>query len=932
MAVAVSDATNTSYDGYLATANGFYRAEASNLATMGAGLSLSSDRTLAVTFANSGNLQGIALAIYPSTTLTRSVTVKLQVYTTSWGDVAGCTKTLTVAEMHNSVLSNTQGGLIPFIFGTPAAVDTTASKWRFYISDSAGTGNNVLRTSDGTNLSFVAWCDNKISYTTNQDQLIVYAPVQIDGSYTFKGALGTGLSTHSICGWVLRSTTPTPDNVALLTWKNPPTAPWTLTLDGLLVLGSHSGVRLGTSTNPISVANKATVITKRTPTLGSAGNAGFSTLTGANDGSARASYFFYGDKPAYPSATLEYEACFGGTATMTIADPCVVTKSGHLFRAGVPCPLTFSTTVALPTGITAGTVYWGLYVTTSTLWLYDTYANALAGGTTGRVVTSGTQSGVHTLNSVLYTVETTDWTVGQVISVGGQNVNGPGDSSSALQTYTISAISGKEIKVTGNLLVSHRRVGGKILLDGENYGIVVKIDTGTTPNTNYIGTCSNLIISGAYIYYWCVTSSSSGYGTGDNSANRSQMLVQDVTFRGGTVFFNNYAANENGLLINRCYGLWSQIMGNFHAGSPSRNGASGIITESNCISINGTSRQAAVNSSVSGFVSSGNINQNINGYALRIIGPTVTLTNNTHWGCSGSTGPYYVDVSIGGRASGNVFNLCTAAYSFYTTVDFISTGDTFGNITANTTDIVPQAGYYVDATFKSPIGTATVSSNYSSMVTGSAIKVENYNNTTSDDRVWKATGKTQRTISGLTDTTVRTAGGSAMRYLPESSTTNHDWTFSVATGNILGQATDMGIWVYINNAAYWAGTNQMPRITVNYDNGTTTYGEAAQTAGSWQYIHAVFTPTTSYGSITVTLSAMTDATLTNAYVYWDDFSGGFLVNTTMDSWSSALPVPPAYSFNVNAADFWDASTAGRTAAGSMGSEVNGINDYLEMKL
>jgi hypothetical protein len=157
-----------------------------------------------------------------------------------------------------------------------------------------------------------------------------------------------------------------------------------------------------------------------------------------------------------------------------------------------------------------------------------------------------------------------------------------------------------------------------------------------------------------------------------------------------------------------------------------------------------------------------------------------------------------------------------------------------------------------------------------------------------------------------------------MRFLPESSVNALNWSFDVATGNIQNQATDIGVWVYINNAAYYAGTHQMPRITVNYDNGSTSYGEAAQIVGSWQYIHAVFTPTTTYGKITVTLSARTDATSTNAYVYWDDFSGGFLVNTGMDLWGDGLPVPPAYSFNVTAADFWDYAVSNATAAGSMG--------------
>ena len=83
-----------------------------------------------------------------------------------------------------------------------------------------------------------------------------------------------------------------------------------------------------------------------------------------------------------------------GTVTMAIADPCVVVWVGHAQITGTP--IMFTTTGALPTGITASTYYYIRVIDTNTFHLYDTYAHAIAGGATGRVVTSGTQSGVHT--------------------------------------------------------------------------------------------------------------------------------------------------------------------------------------------------------------------------------------------------------------------------------------------------------------------------------------------------------------------------------------------------------------------------------------------------------------------------------------------------------------------------------------------------------
>lgn len=84
----------------------------------------------------------------------------------------------------------------------------------------------------------------------------------------------------------------------------------------------------------------------------------------------------------------------GGTATVTIADPCVVTWANHGQVTGTP--IMFTTTGALPTGITASTYYYLRVIDANTFNLYDTAAHAIAGGATGRVATSGTQSGTHT--------------------------------------------------------------------------------------------------------------------------------------------------------------------------------------------------------------------------------------------------------------------------------------------------------------------------------------------------------------------------------------------------------------------------------------------------------------------------------------------------------------------------------------------------------
>jgi len=79
-----------------------------------------------------------------------------------------------------------------------------------------------------------------------------------------------------------------------------------------------------------------------------------------------------------------------GTATMTIASPCVVTFNSHGLTANDT--VRFTTTIALPTGIVAGTTY---YVIATGL-TSNTFQLALTAGGSA-VNTSGGQSGTHTL-------------------------------------------------------------------------------------------------------------------------------------------------------------------------------------------------------------------------------------------------------------------------------------------------------------------------------------------------------------------------------------------------------------------------------------------------------------------------------------------------------------------------------------------------------
>jgi hypothetical protein len=81
------------------------------------------------------------------------------------------------------------------------------------------------------------------------------------------------------------------------------------------------------------------------------------------------------------------------TVTITIATPGVVTWTRHTFSNGTP--VVFTTTGALPTGITSGTTYYAVVVDTNTFQIASSVANAIA-ATPTVITTSGSQSGTHT--------------------------------------------------------------------------------------------------------------------------------------------------------------------------------------------------------------------------------------------------------------------------------------------------------------------------------------------------------------------------------------------------------------------------------------------------------------------------------------------------------------------------------------------------------
>ena len=148
------------------------------------------------------------------------------------------------------------------------------------------------------------------------------------------------------------------------------------------------------------------------------------------------------------------------TVTMTITAPGVVTHATHPFQTGAP--VIFATTGALPTGVTAGTIYYIRIIDANSYHLYNTQANASSfTTTTGRINFSGTQSGTHTITNLRTltipngttllsgtNVNVTTGGVAQVIAVTNTTVNVALESTTPSASGTVTVANNTVFRAT----------------------------------------------------------------------------------------------------------------------------------------------------------------------------------------------------------------------------------------------------------------------------------------------------------------------------------------------------------------------------------------------------------------------------------------------------------------------------------------------------
>jgi hypothetical protein len=507
---------------------------------------------------------------------------------------------------------------------------------------------------------------------------------------------------------------------------------------------------------------------------------------------------------------------------------------------------------------------------------------------------------------------------------------------------TISSISGTTLTVTSNL--SYRLVAGGRVVNttrGTQMGIKI-INNSTTRNTfNFYSLGGVCDIIGVHMYY-----SSIGYmrivnhsmvRTWRNIINTNPASMGERCY---LQLVEDYATKNSSYryIIDKFICLDNAVSVIAHI---SLNNVS-YIDISNYFSTNNAQIPASTTASTTTgitwtdcVIQAGYVSSSYNDASLDLQGNAHTVTDCVFTG--GQIGVY-------ARCNASTFTNVTVERGYYGLYLGNGVGNTFtncsfGKITPATSyDIYTETSGFVQATLKNCyIGTQGVS-NTTTMLPSSYVQIDTYDRTSNDHRSYYPYGYMVSVGDGLSDTTVHTSGTGkfAIRFEPTSSTNNLEWEFDVPTGNIQSKTMTVAVWVKINSATYYAGTHQLPRLTINYDNGTTAYAQAASST-DWQQLFVTFTPITTYGQITVTLSGRTDATTTDSYIYWDDMNLSYPPNYAldlggMDNWVNALPVTPPIAIPISsgsvANSVWEALRSSHTTTGTMGESVGFIRKVI----
>lgn len=785
--------------------------------------------------------------------------------------------TLTYSQICGSQTNRVGVYIVPFDFSPVYAVDTNANKWRInFIQTGGTTGTWIINCSNHSatiaNLFHIAYTDTNATFVSGSDTPCVRHYLTIDQTATFEGTAATGTDYGGAS-----------NRYACIVFSNP-----------------------------------------------------------GNPAPADVSYLKWQNAPA-----AAYDLTIKGRI-------CLASYSG--FRVGTAAsPIPNAQQARILTSTNAGGIYsigdGPRSAENSSLFLYGakpTYRKSTVNGT----ALAG--------QKIVNTDDSTGWSVGNKVFYGKMATDAAPTTSN-----TINAIAGTQITLTNNL--SHDLLDDGVIFVEQGYGIEL-IGTSSFRFNFFCYSFANSVIDGVRMYepagkWGRQTQYSQNYppDAGNYSAITISDVVIDGTYAGGITVTT---PNVGGLSVLRVYSNLICHAGFISGAEYTSSFPCGSTTYQDCIQVGASSNLFATvidgimyGTPCKNLTISGNKTYNvvINQYPYwRINGQSITISNNEFYsvkttGTSAAYGCIGFETTVGVVCSGNTFNRCTTAYSQVASAFMLSgssNGDTFGNLTANTQDLQIGLSAFIQLQFNTPLSNVNfLTTNYNQCLAPSRVAVVSENNTANKDTVYFPWGTLTKTGGSLADTTTRLGSGYAWKLTPTQTngTDLFTWPGSdnankqvIPSGNLKNKSPAVGIWVKINNAAYYAGTHTKPTLVINYDNGTTVEVAATATT-SWQRLAVSFTPLTTYGQYSWYLKAATDATGTNRDFYVDDFQNTYPNATVelgnLDLSANGEPVFPPVALNIiSSAVGWDQRAADFNTDGTFGNFVNRILQILRRKI
>ena len=275
-----------------------------------------STQNIAAAFTNAGDFGGVIFALYSSVAINdRSVTVVMK----ESGTIRA-TMTLTASQITNGMTNflNTTF-IVPFVASSPYYTIVTPSAITFDIYTTGGTvGTWNIKTSGGALASayLLGWCRTTVAFSDGNDAIVAKDVLTINGTATVKGVVG-GAAAYAPAITICKSEYATP-LAPKLVWENSSTGPtgsYTLSVNGVILFGAHSGMQIGSATYPIPAATKA-VLSFVSPTVGTTcGLLEVDVATATTAATRDMNLWMYGATPATRWTTLSSNANAGQKIT-----------------------------------------------------------------------------------------------------------------------------------------------------------------------------------------------------------------------------------------------------------------------------------------------------------------------------------------------------------------------------------------------------------------------------------------------------------------------------------------------------------------------------------------------------------------------------------------------------------------------------------------